>query len=67
MSTLEKMDKKVKEFMTKIGLEAPATIRLARLAEDSRNWLAPDEVNYVFEDLFFKIADMLEELAKSGE
>ena len=67
MSTLEKMNKKVSEFMTKIGLEAPQTIRLARLAEDSRKWLAPDEVNYVFEDLFFKIADMLEELAKSGE
>lgn len=67
MSTLEKMHKKVEEFMTKIGLEAPQTIRLARLAEDSQKWLAPDEVNYVFEDLFFKIAEMLEELAKSGE
>lgn len=67
MSTLEKMHEKVEEFMTKIGLEAPQTIRLAQLAEDSKNWLGPEEVNYVFEDLFFKIAEWLEEQAKCGE
>lgn len=67
MSTLEKMEKKVKEFATKIGLEAPQTVRLAQLAEDSKRWIGPDEVSYTFEDLFFKIAEQLEEQAKCGE
>lgn len=67
MSTLEKMNEAVQKFMTEVGLEAPQTIRLAQLAEDSKKWLAPDETNYVFEELFFKIEEMLRELAKSGE